>query len=55
MTGKWDPVPKEYIPSTCVRPAKTRVPGTTPTWLIIVSAVAPGVAFIGGLIAGRLW
>lgn len=52
MTHKYTVEPRVKIPST-VRPATTRTPGTTPGWVIALASIAPGLAFIGGIIAGR--
>lgn len=54
--SKWDPVPKEYIPST-VRPIST-VTDTSNYWwgvfCIFFGAVGvAGVSFVGGIMIGR--
>jgi hypothetical protein len=52
VSQKYNAEPRTKIPST-IRPAKARTPGTVPGWLIAIAAIAPGAAFIGGIIAGR--
>jgi hypothetical protein len=52
MTQKYTVEPRVKIPST-VRPTNTRATGATPGWVIVLASIAPGLAFVGGIITGR--
>lgn len=50
--SKWDPVPKEYIPSTIV-PTKTGVSLFGPVILTLGLIISGVITFLGGVMVGR--